>query len=303
MTELCLLTVHAHPDDESSKGAPTVAKYRRENVRSVLVCCTGGEEGDLQNPSLALEGGPFHGMEAADVKAKLAHMRPGELQAAVEAIGFTDVYMLGYRDSGMADTEPNNHPDSFNMAPIDEATERLVAIIRETRPQVVLTYGDEQAFYPHPDHIRVHEISLLAFERAGDPTWYPNAGEPWQPLKLYYTVWSRARLLAWHERFKELGLESPYGEHWFERPSHDEQVTTRISISESDWAARNAALMAHATQVNPEEKFWFGLPMADQLAAYPYEDWMLARSLVSAPGPGVVEDDLFAGVRTSSAMR
>ena len=103
--------------------------------------------------------------------------------------------MLGYRDSGMADTEPNDHPDSFDQAPTRRggrpAGRRSSAA---ARPQVIITYGDDQSGYPHPDHLKVHDISVLAFERAGDPAWYPELGEPWQPQKLYYTVWAKARL-------------------------------------------------------------------------------------------------------------
>jgi mycothiol S-conjugate amidase len=296
---LCLLAVHAHPDDEASKGAPTVAHYRQEDVRAVLVCCTGGEEGDLQNPKLAEEGGPFFGLDSLQTKAMLADLRPRELDESVSAIGYTDLVMLGYRDSGMPETEPNQNPESFNMAPLDEATGRLVKVIREFRPQVLLTYPDDQQGYPHPDHLRVHDISMLAFERAGDPSWYPEAGEVWQPLKVYYSVWARARLEAWHAAFTELGIESPYTPEWFERPNHDDRITTRIPITPDQWRARNRALRAHATQVNPEGSFWFGLPDERQVAAYPYEDWILARSLVGMPVEGTVETDLFAGIRTT----
>jgi mycothiol S-conjugate amidase len=166
---LCLLTIHAHPDDEASKGAPTCAMYKAQGVRTVLVCCTGGEEGDLQNPLLREEGQPFHGLTPEEERATLAALRPDELRRSAAIIGFDRVAMLGYRDSGMVDTEPNNHPESFHMAPIDEAIGRLVKIIREERPQVIITYGDDQKFYPHPDHVKVHDISVPAFERAGDP--------------------------------------------------------------------------------------------------------------------------------------
>ena len=141
---LALLSVHAHPDDEASKGAATVAKYHDENVHTVLVCCTGGEEGDLQNPSLREPGGPFHGLTPDAEKALLAELRPLELAASAALIGYDQVEMLGYRDSGMPDSASNDHPESFHQADIDEATGRLVAVIRSTRPQVVLTYSDDQ---------------------------------------------------------------------------------------------------------------------------------------------------------------
>ena len=220
-TPLCALTVHAHPDDEASKGAPTLARYHAEGVRTVLVCCTGGEEGELQNPSLREPGQPFHGLEPEQEKALLTDLRPQELARSAEVIGFDEVIMLGYRDSGMPGTPGNEDPASFHQAPFDEAVGRLVAAIRRTRPQVIITYNDDQEGYPHPDHLKVHDISGPAFDRAGDPTWYPEAGEPWQPLKLYYTVWSRRRLLAVHDALLRLRGSSPYDEKWFDRPDHD----------------------------------------------------------------------------------
>ena len=163
---LCVLTVHAHPDDEASKGAPTLAKYHAEGVRTVLVCCTGGEEGDLQNPGLREPGQPFHDLSAEQEKALLAELRPLELARSAAIIGFDEVVMLGYRDSGMADSAANHHPDCFHMAPLDDAVGRLVAIIRREKPQVIITYGDDQRGYLHPDHLKVHDISGPAFDRA-----------------------------------------------------------------------------------------------------------------------------------------
>jgi len=296
MSRLCLLTVHAHPDDEASKGAPTVAMYHAAGVRTVLVCCTGGEEGDLQNPALREEGQPLHGLTPEEEKLRLVEMRPLELARSAEIIGYDEVVMLGYRDSGMPDTEPNNHPESFNQAPIDESTGRLVAVIRRERPQVVVTYGDDQRGYPHPDHLRVHDISILAFERAGDPTWYPEAGEPFQPDKLYYTVWSRARMVAVHEALLRIKGESPYDEKWFERPDQDHRITTKVDVRDY-MGVRSEALRAHATQVDPTAGWWFGLSDAEQADAYPYEDWQLAKSTVPMPHEGAFEDDLFAGLR------
>jgi mycothiol S-conjugate amidase len=293
---LTLLTVHAHPDDEASKGAPTLAKYHAEGVRTVLVCCTGGEEGDLQNPGLREEGMPFHGLEPHEEKALVASMRAAELARSVEVIGFDELAMLGYRDSGMPDTPPNDHPASFHQADIDEATGRLVEVIRRTRSQVIITYGDDQSAYPHPDHLRVHDISVLAFDRAGDPTWYPELGEPFTPLKLYYSVWSKARILAMHELLLERTGESPFDEKWLDRPSQDHRITTRIDVAEFIWARRDA-LLAHATQVDPTSAWWFGLSLEEQAAMYPWEDWILARSLVGPIPEGDEERDLFAGIR------
>ena len=255
---LTLLTVHAHPDDEASKGAPTVARAHAEGMYTVLVCCTGGEEGDLQNPTLREPGQPFHGLTPEEEKAKVAAMRSDELAESARIIGFDEVVMFGYRDSGMPDTPANDHPDSFHRADVDEAAGRLVAVIRRTRPQVVITYNDDQQGYPHPDHLKVHDISVLAFDRAGDPDWYPEAGEPYQPLKLYYSTWSRARMRAIHDTLLQRYGKSPFDERWFERPDTDHRITTtrrrrRVPVGPL------GAFRAHATQVDPTEGWWFGL--------------------------------------------
>ena len=283
MNELRLLTVHAHPDDESSKGAGSVARYHDEGARCVLVCCTGGEAGDILNPA----------MDTPEVRADIEGVRRAELALAAEIIGYDAVEWLGYRDSGMPDSPENADPRSFAQADLDEAVGRLVAIIRRERPQVIVTYGDDQQGYPHPDHLRVHDISIVAFDAAADPDRYPDAGEPWQPLKLYYTAWSRARMVAMHEKLLELGLESPFDEKWFERPSQEERITTQVDVG-AFYTRRQAALKAHATQVDPTSKFWFGLPDDVAATVHPWDDYTLARSLVDTPVP---EDDLFAGVR------
>jgi mycothiol S-conjugate amidase len=301
---LTLLTIHAHPDDEASKGAPTCARYKAEGVRTVLVCCTGGEEGDLHNPALAEPGQPFHGLKDDPVarKALMAELRPRELARSVEIIGFDELVMLGYRDSGMKDDPANDHPDSFHRAELDEAVGRLVAVIRRTRPHVIITYGDDQRGYPHPDHVKVHDISIPAFERAGDPSWYPEAGDPWQPSKLYYTVWSRARMLGVHEALIRLRGSSPFDEKWFERPDHDHRITTKVDVRDH-LSARSESLRAHATQVNPAEPWWFGLSDAELADVYPWEDWELARCVVDRPADGTLEDDLFAGLRQTEGAR
>ena len=278
-----MMTVHAHPDDESSKGASTVARYRSEGVDTALVCCTGGEAGDVLNPAL----------DTANVRDNLAAVRRAELERAVAIIGYNHLFWLGYRDSGMAGTDHNAHEESFAQAPLDEAVGRLVALIRRQRPHVILTYSDDQQGYQHPDHLRVNEISIPAFTLAGDPAAYPEHGEPWQPLKLYYTVWSRDRILALHGKYVELGIDSPYDDRWFTRPADDTLITTRVEVSEF-YEARVEALMAHETQVDPTSKFWFGLPSEVARHVHPWDDYVLARSLIDTVVP---EDDLFAGVR------
>jgi mycothiol S-conjugate amidase len=283
MADLCLLTVHAHPDDEASKGAPTVARYHDEGVRTVLVTATGGEAGDILNPA----------MDRPEIRERIHEVRHEELARAAKIIGYDEVVLLGYRDSGMPDSEDNAHPDNFANAPLSEAVGRLVEVIRRERPQVIITYGDDQRGYPHPDHLRVHDISLPAFEAAGDPTAYPEMGEPFQPQKLYYVVWSRARIQATHEKFVELGIESPFGEDWFKRPSQDDLITTSIDIGEW-YDVRLDSLLAHETQVDPTSPFWFGLPREVSRTVHPFDEYILARSRVESELP---ETDLFAGLR------
>ena len=261
---LTLLTVHAHPDDESSKGAATVHHYAREGVRCVLVCCTGGEEGDILNPA----------MDRPEVRENLHEIRLEELRRATEIIGYDEVVLLGYRDSGMPDSPANQNPDCFARAPEEEAVGRLVEVIRRERPQVLIIYPDDQQGYRHPDHLRAHDIGVLAFDAAGDPDAFPDAGPPWQPLKLYYTAWARGRMVAIHQKFLELGLESPFEEKWFDRPGLDDRITT---------------------QIDPNSPYWFGLP-PEVTSVYPWDDYILARSLVETPA-FFPESDLFAGIR------
>ncbi|MCB1261757.1 MAG: mycothiol conjugate amidase Mca, partial [Acidimicrobiales bacterium] len=147
------------------------------------------------------------------------------------------------------------------------------------RPQVIVTYNDEQSGYPHPDHLRVHDISLPAFDLAGDPTHRPDLGEPWTPSKLYYTVWSKTRLEQIHQAMLDLGLESPFTEEWFARPWQDERITTSVAVGEH-YLVRKRALLAHATQVDPDSPFWFGLPDDVAAGVHPFDDYVLARSRV-----------------------
>jgi mycothiol S-conjugate amidase len=285
---LSLLQVHAHPDDEASKGAGTTAKYSAEGVHNVLVCCTGGEAGDILNPAVEHPGSP----EA------MYELRMAELRESVRVLGYASLRLLGYRDSGMPDSEDNARPENFANAPLDEAVERLVKIIREERPQVIVTYREDRSFYPHPDHIRVHEISVPAFDLAGDPEAYPDAGAPWQPLKLYFVSWSIARVKALHEAYLKRGEESVYAS-WFERgfaKDRSDDFTTLIDVGDY-LAKRRASLLAHRTQVDPDGH-WMRLPDDVIREVFPWEEFTLARSLVDNHVPeGEFEDDLFAGVR------
>ena len=291
---LCLLTIHAHPDDEASKGSATVAKYAAEGVRTVLVCCTGGEAGEVLNKA----------MDRPEVVANLAAIRAQELEASVAAIGYTAVHLLGYHDSGMPDTEWNQRPDNFHNAPMDQAVGKLVAIIRAERPQVVITYADGRAGYAHPDHLRVHDISGPAFEAAGDPNQYPDRGDPWQPLKLYYIggAMSAKRMQALTQLYEAMGEENPFAQWQARRRERGlpemrpDTVTTLIDVGDF-LGVRRAALLAHRTQIDPEGA-WMRIPDDALRTAFPWDEYELARSLVENRVPeGELERDLFAGIR------
>ena len=246
--QLRLLSIHAHPDDESSKGAATTAKYTDNGVHATLVCATGGEEGDILNDAV----------NTPEVVADLFNVRMAELKAATDIIGYDVVEMLGYRDSGMKDSEANTHADCFWAAPIAESTARFAALLRTYRPHVVISYGDPMGGYDHPDHVRVWEITQPAIDLAADPA-SDLDGEPWQVLKLYNSMWSRERMVAMHEKFLELEMESPFEDWWFDRPDRDHLITTRIEAQQY-YRRRADALLAHQTQVDPTSPFWFGLP-------------------------------------------
>ena len=287
--QLRLMAVHAHPDDESSKGAATTARYVAEGVEVMVVTCTGGERGSVLNPKL----------DRPDIVANLAEIRRDEMQRAREILGVRQEW-LGFVDSGLPEGDPLPPlPDGcFGLIDPQTGAEPLVRLIREFRPHVVTTY-DENGGYPHPDHIMCHNVSVVAFDAAGDPDRFPGTGAPWQPLKLYYHMgFSKERLTALHEAMLAAGLESPYGE-WLDKWSDSDEerdrgprITTRV-VCDEYFPVRDDALRAHATQVDPDG-FWFQVPMDIQRRAWPTEDYERARSLVDAPTP---EDDLFAGVR------
>jgi mycothiol S-conjugate amidase len=292
------MAVHAHPDDESSKGAATMARYVREGI-DVLVCTmTGGERGDVLNPA----------MDRPEVKENMARIRQEEMAKAREILGVEQRFM-GFVDSGLpeGDPKPPLPEGSFALVPLAEAAAPLVKAVREFRPHVILTY-DENGGYPHPDHIKTHQVTVEAFEAAADPDRYPEAGEPWQPLKLYYFVsFHQAKYVALHEEMLRRGLDSPYEKifaQWEERARKREElgikqleITTRIDTADY-LEIRDQALLAHATQIDPKSA-WFDCPLDVQRAAWPTEDYHLARSLVDTELP---EDDLFAGVRESVTL-
>ena len=290
--QLRLMTVHAHPDDESSKGAATCARYVAEGVEVMVVTCTGGEAGSILNPA----------MDRPEVLADMVGVRRSEMARAAEVLGVEHRW-LGFVDSGLpeGDPKPPLPEGCFALEPIEVPTEALVRLMREFRPHVVVTY-DENGGYPHPDHIRCHEVSMAAWEACGDPDRFPDAGEPWQPLKLYYSHgFSKARIVAFHEALLAAGLESPWVE-WLERwddtrTDPGTRVTTRVRCAEY-FPVRDQALLAHATQIDPNGR-WFSMPIEMQQQVWPTEEYELARSLVGDPQEteSVEDGDLFAGVR------
>lgn len=283
---LRLMHVHAHPDDESSKGAASTARYVAEGVDVHVVTCTGGERGSVLNPK----------MDRPDVQENITEIRRQEMERARDILGVTQDW-LGFVDSGWpeGDPKPPLPEGCFALMPVEEAAEPLVRLIRRLRPHVMTTY-DENGGYPHPDHIMCHQVSVAAFEAAGDPERYPDAGEPWQPLKLYYHhSFNRPRFIALHEAMLAHDLESPYAERlddWEDDPVRDARVTTKVPCSEY-FGVRDQALLAHATQIDPDG-FWFAIPREIQQKTWPWEDFELARSHVDSELP---EDDLFAGIR------
>ncbi len=282
---LRLMHVHAHPDDESSKGAASTARYVAEGAEVHVVTCTGGERGSILNPK----------MDRPEILANITEVRRQEMERARDILGITQ-HWLGFVDSGWPDGDPKPPlPEGcFGLAPLEESVEALVRIVRAVRPHVMTTY-DERGGYPHPDHIRCHEVSVAACEAAGDPERFPDAGQPWQPLKLYYHhSFNRPRMQALHDAMQQHGLESPWEERlkdWKPEPEWDARITTRV-VCDRWFGVRDQALLAHATQIDPDG-FWFALPRELQAEVWPTEDYELVTTHVEAPTP---EDDLFAGL-------
>ncbi|WP_456823194.1 mycothiol conjugate amidase Mca [Cellulomonas sp. P5_E12] len=284
---LRLMAVHAHPDDESSKGAATTAKYAAEGVDVLVVSCTGGERGDVLNTQHPPVEGGLDGMR---------EYRRHEMAAAAAALGVQHRW-LGFVDSGLPEGDPLPPlPEGcFGLVPLEEASAPLVQLVREFRPHVITTY-DPSGGYPHPDHIMCHRVSVEAFEAAGDPDRYVGLGEPWAPSKLYYNHgFSLVRMRAVHDALVAAGRESPFGD-WIDsrqaREIPEREVTTRIECS-AYFGQRDDALRAHATQIDPDG-FFFAVPRELEIAQWPTEEYELASSRVPVTLP---EDDLFAGLR------
>jgi mycothiol S-conjugate amidase len=282
---LRLLHVHAHPDDESSKGAATTARYVAEGVEVVVATCTGGERGSILNPA----------MDRPDVLANIAEIRKEEMDRARAILGVKQVW-LGFVDSGLpeGDPLPPLPEGSFATLTVEKAAAPLIKLVRSFRPHVMTTY-DENGGYPHPDHIMCHQVSVLAFDAAADPDVHPELGSPWAVPKLYYQFgFHYDRTVALNDAMIAAGFEGPYADRlktWKHDPQHAERMTTRVECARY-FPIRDQALLAHATQVDPEGA-WFSVPLAIHQRAWSTEDWELARTRVAVELP---EDDLFAGI-------
>ena len=249
-----LLLVHAHPDDETIGTGATMARYAAEGVAVTLVTCTLGEEGEVLVPELE--------HLAADREDGLGQHRIGELAAACEALRVTDHRFLGgpgrWRDSGMMGTPSNERPGCFWQADLDEAVRELVAVVREVRPQVVVTY-DSNGGYGHPDHVQAHRVTVAAFDAAADPAYAPELGEPWAAGKLYWSAIPRSVLQAGIDLLRESGDST--GFFGVERAEDlpfgvpDEEITTQVDAADH-LEAKTAAMRAHKTQIAVDGPFF-----------------------------------------------
>jgi mycothiol conjugate amidase Mca len=284
MAQRTLVAVHAHPDDECISTGGILARYAAEGVRTILVTCTDGAVGEISDPALA-------------TPENLAEVRSGELDESVRILNVSRLAKLGYRDSGMAGTSDNLHPASFHQANFDEALERVVRVVREERPEIIVTY-DERGGYGHPDHIRAHQVAVAAFDAAGDASRFPDAGPAWAPLKLYYSVVPRSAFFRFAERLRAEGIEVPFRRRTEEAESAgedppfgvaDERVTTTIDVS-GYVEAKRASLEAHRTQMGPEQFFM-------RLSPALFAEVFGRETFERVVGPGELpETDLFAGV-------
>lgn len=283
---LRLVAVHAHPDDESSKGAASMARYVHEGVRVTVITCTGGERGDILNPRM---------QDDPEALADLPAVRRREMARAQAILG-VDHEWLGFEDSGLPEGEPlPTLPEgSFATLDLETATRPLVAAIRRLRPHVLTTY-DENGGYPHPDHIMTHRISVAAFDWAADPEFAPELGAPWSVPKLYYNNgFSRQRFAAIARHLRAIHRPSEEIEQMLMRfdESGDRLLTTRVDVRDY-LDVRDEALRAHATQVDPDG-FFFAVGNEILHEAWPTDDYELRTSRIGVTLP---ETDLFAGLR------
>lgn len=290
---LRLLSVHAHPDDESSKAAATTARYAAEGYEVMVATFTGGERGDILNPHL----------NPADYAGRLQEARELEMAEAARILGVQHRW-LGFVDSGLPEGNPLPPlPEGcFALTSLTEATLPLVELIREFRPHVMITY-DESGGYPHPDHIQTHKASVAAFRYAADPAFAPELGPAWQTLKMYYTHgFVRRKLELIDEEFQRRGQPSPVAEVLERWRAVAGDIMTRVTTQvrcEEYFAVRDEALRAHATQIDPDGPF-FAAPLDLQKKLWPTEEFELAETFVSTHLP---ESDLFAGISPTSVSR
>jgi N-acetyl-1-D-myo-inositol-2-amino-2-deoxy-alpha-D-glucopyranoside deacetylase len=285
-----LLLVHAHPDDETIGTGATMAKYAADGVHVTLVTCTLGEEGEILVPELA--------HLAADRDGGLGDYRITELTGAMAALGVTDHRFLGgpgrWRDSGMMGEPPNQAPGAFWQADLDDAVGELVRIIREVRPQVMISY-DANGGYGHPDHIQAHRVAVAAFDAASDASRYADAGDSWSVSKLYETAIPISLLRRAFEALRELGDDAPFGvtspdELPFGVP--DEDITTVVD-ARAYLDAKVEAMRSYPTQISVDGQF-FALSNDVGQGAFGLEHYRLTRGELAPEGDR--EIDLFAGL-------
>ncbi|HEV7677100.1 MAG TPA: PIG-L family deacetylase [Candidatus Dormibacteraeota bacterium] len=283
MSELRLLTVHAHADDETITMGGTLAQCDDRLIRTALVCCTDGQLATIYAPD----------MPEAETRPRLGEIRREELRAACTILGVDQLDFLGYHDSGMAGAESNNDPVAFWKADLDEVAGRIVERIRAFRPHVVVTY-DAIGSYMHPDHIQAHRATLLAVEAAYQPKIYPDAGEPWRVSKLYYTAFPLRAARRAVEFAAQFGQPSPFGDtapEDLEFVTRDELVSTTVSCA-PQMSRKLAALRAHRSQITEDFPY---LAVPEEMAREHFSDeyFQLAISRVPVQTP---ETDLFAGI-------
>jgi N-acetyl-1-D-myo-inositol-2-amino-2-deoxy-alpha-D-glucopyranoside deacetylase len=295
-----LMTVHAHPDDETIGTGGTMAKAVQSGHRVILATCTRGELGEIVVPD----------MDTADNHRRLGEIRAGELERAMGHLGVTEWENLGYRDSGMMGTDGNRDPRCFWTADLDEAAGRLTWLVRQYQPDVITTYNDYGG-YGHPDHIRTHDVAVRAFERAGDPAWYPEQLDgtglaPWAPSKLYEQAIPASVRERMNAALKESGQKSFWDPpedatpeqiaEWEARAAKmlvpDEQITTWVDISGAPMEAKWKALHEHVTQLSQDSGF-MALGFEGWKEGWSKEAYILTSSKVESSIP---ESDLFAGI-------
>jgi N-acetyl-1-D-myo-inositol-2-amino-2-deoxy-alpha-D-glucopyranoside deacetylase len=290
-----MVLVHAHPDDEAISTGATMARYVADGAHVTLVTCTLGEEGEVLVPEL-------HRLRSEEAD-QLGGYRIGELSAAMQALGVTDHRFLGqagrWRDSGMMGTPSNEHPRCFWRADLAEATRELVTVLREVRPQVVVTY-DENGGYGHPDHIQAHRIAMAAVDAVADPSYAPETGEPWQVAKVYWVALPRSVLQAGIDALRAAGDTTFFAgvERADDLPMGVPDELLSTAVDGRDYLdAKMDAMRAHATQISVEGPF-FALSNNVGHKAFGMEYFRLVRgtAVVDDDADNGRETDLFAGL-------